>query len=106
MWIIKYTSKLIKHFLISAVIGTIPGLLLACFMMYLAWDHNPQGEFFNSETGIVNWTNWFTVGIAWFLPVYFITTILCFMSLLIANSIKFLSNKTDKGNKSGGGKRA
>jgi hypothetical protein len=40
------------------------GVCVAAFMMYAAWDHNPQGEF-HDETGI-HWLYWFGIGFNWF----------------------------------------
>ena len=46
---------------------TMLGLIFAAFMMYLAWEHNPQGEIHN-ENGI-DWWYWFLVGLSWFLAI-------------------------------------
>jgi hypothetical protein len=36
-------------------------------MMYIAWDHNAQGEIHN-EFG-VSWGYWLGLGLGWFVPV-------------------------------------
>ena len=35
-------------------------------MMYVAWQHNPQGEF--HDTAGINWLNWLAIGFSWFIP--------------------------------------
>ena len=47
-------------------IGTLGGLLVAAAMMYVAWQHNPQGEIYD-ESG-VDWGYWLIIGVTWFLP--------------------------------------
>ncbi|NLE00004.1 MAG: hypothetical protein GX640_09020 [Fibrobacter sp.] len=47
-------SSLLKQIIFSFVAGIIPGILPAAFMMYAAWQHNPQGEFFDYETGVIH----------------------------------------------------
>lgn len=40
------------------------GVVVAALMMYVAWEHNPQGEF-HDETGI-HWFYWLGIGFSWF----------------------------------------
>jgi hypothetical protein len=43
---------------------------IAAFMMYAAWDHNPQGAFHElaAEGGqVIHWDAWGAIGLAWFL---------------------------------------
>jgi phosphate/sulfate permease len=49
------------------VVGAVAGFAVAAAMMYIAWQHNPQGEF-HDETG-VHWFSWFRIGISWLLAV-------------------------------------
>lgn len=58
------------------------GIVVAAFMMYVAWDHNPQGEF-HDETGI-HWGSWLSVGFGGFI---FIAGVPC----LIAAAVSFIS---------------
>lgn len=41
------------------------GLVLAGVMMYIAWQHNPQGEFHSA--GRVEWGPWLSLGAIWFM---------------------------------------
>ena len=66
---------LLKRLLSSLTHPAILGLLAATFTMSAAWDHNPQGEFHNEETGI-NWPGLLLVGLSWFALVFTITCIL------------------------------
>jgi hypothetical protein len=31
--------------------------------MWVAWDHNPQGEF--HEAGVIHWREWAPIGVLW-----------------------------------------
>ena len=42
-------------------------MLVGGLMMYIAWQHNPQGEFHG--TNGVEWSAWLLVGASWFVPV-------------------------------------
>lgn len=46
---------------------TLVGLVVAVFMMYVGWQHNPQGEF-HDETG-VHWGYWLLLGFSWFIAI-------------------------------------
>jgi hypothetical protein len=45
------------------LISTVIGLVLGGAMMYIAWGHNPQGEF--HEEGVVHWGPWLLLGVTW-----------------------------------------
>jgi hypothetical protein len=48
------------------------GLFVAGFMMFAAWEHNPQGAFHEDlidGTMTVHWGDWGLIGLSWFLPV-------------------------------------
>ena len=51
----------------AVVVGAVAGLAVTAAMMYIAWQHNPQGEF-HDETG-VHWLNWFAIGVPWLFAV-------------------------------------
>ena len=43
------------------------GLGGAAFMMYAAWQHNPQGEFHETDgSGTIHWLSWLPIGAGWF----------------------------------------
>jgi hypothetical protein len=77
-----YLIQMIKILLISSV----PGLLVAGFMMYVAWNHNAQGEI-HSE-GVIDWSYWLLIGCSWFLPIF-----IC--SVLVGWLISWLSGQND-----------
>lgn len=56
-----------KKLLASLIIG----IVFASSAMYMAWQHNPQGEFY--ADGNINWSDWLLVGGSWFL-VFFLGT--------------------------------
>lgn len=63
------------------------GLCLGALTMYAAWDHNPQGEFYD-ETGI-HWLAWLGIGFSWFVTV---AGIPCLMAPAVS-CILFLSRR-------------
>lgn len=48
----------------GTIVGILSGVLVAAAVMYVSWQHNPQGEIHN-ELG-VSWGYWFLVGFGWF----------------------------------------
>jgi hypothetical protein len=61
----KHRSSAGSAGLVVLAIFTLIGLALGAFMMYVGWQHNSQGEFYD-ETG-VHWGYWFLIGLSWFL---------------------------------------
>jgi uncharacterized membrane protein len=61
----------------NLIISTITGLILAFFMMYLAWEHNTQYEIHDGET--IYFGYWITLGISWFILTFLVVFI--FMSI-------------------------
>jgi len=51
----------------AATVGGVAGVAVAAVMMYVAWQHNPQGEF-HDETG-VHWFAWVAIGVSWLVAV-------------------------------------
>ena len=52
--------------MLSLLIGAVAGILIAVFCMYVAWSHNPQGEFYDTQSGNIHWLNWLGLGASWF----------------------------------------
>ena len=53
-----------KVLLALAVLFALAG---AALMMYAAWDHNPQGEFHETDgSGTIHWLSWLPIGAIWF----------------------------------------
>jgi len=67
-----------KTSLLSALLATV----ISLFMMYVAWEHNPQGEIYTNET--INFSYWFLIGFSWF-PLGFIAM---FLLISIINYLK------------------
>jgi hypothetical protein len=63
----------------GTMFGIVSGLLVAALVMYVAWQHNAQGEI-HDEFG-VHWGYWLLVGFSWFVPVA-VTISLIFGGLL------------------------
>jgi len=48
-------------------VAVLAGLMVAASMMYVAWDHNPQGEFHELDgSGTIHWLSWLPIGGVWF----------------------------------------
>ena len=67
----------------SLLIGACAGAIVAAVMMYIAWDHNPQGVF--HENGVIHWRDWLAVGLTWFAV---ITAFVSALSLLLGGSVQ------------------
>ncbi len=55
------------------------GAAVAAFMMFAAWQHNPQGEFHelaSDGSELVHWGYWGLLGVLWFLFVFVPTALL------------------------------
>jgi hypothetical protein len=46
----------------------VPALAVAALMMYIAWQHNSQGELY--EAGEIHWAAWLAVGWSWALALW------------------------------------
>lgn len=53
--------------LVLALSAAFAGVVVAAAMMHIAWEHNPQSEFYD-ETG-VHWFRWLAIGFSWFVAV-------------------------------------
>ena len=63
----------IKGFGAAAVVAFVLGAAVAVPMMYIAWNHNPQGEI--HEVGpdgalLVHWRYWLGLGASWFVTIF------------------------------------
>jgi hypothetical protein len=74
------------------VIG-LAGLCIAApwagLMMYLAWQHNPQGEFYELSVDgsrVIHWGDWIAVGASWFVPLFLSVAVL---GLVLRSVISF-----------------
>jgi hypothetical protein len=52
---------------VVVLVFTVLGLAVAALMMYIGWQHNSQGEFYD-ETG-VHWGYWLFLGFSWFIVI-------------------------------------
>lgn len=64
------TMRTPRIWISSTLGGLAVGALVGGLMMYVAWQHNPQGAFYDS--GQVHFADWFWVGVSWFVPVAFV----------------------------------
>lgn len=70
-------KRRMKHVgIVSLLLGIMTGFLVGGMMMAIAWDHNPQGEFY--EPGNVHWGDWIMLGVSWLVPTSGAVTILSF----------------------------
>lgn len=61
------TRILYRPWKTAAVLGSSAGLVAAGLMMYVAWQHNAQGEV-HEESG-VHWLYWLGIGVSWLVVV-------------------------------------
>jgi hypothetical protein len=76
----------------SAIAGCVLGIMVSGFVMYAAWDHNPQGEFHG--TNGVQWLHWFGLGLSWFVPI-------CVLITIVVGAVFSLGERKDRFAKSG-----
>ena len=62
------TFRLLRR---AALIGILPGVVVAALPMYMAWDHNPQGEF--HEDGHIHWRHWLLLGFVYGFPMWLVS---------------------------------
>lgn len=60
--------------------GCVLGAIAACFMMYVAWQHNAQSEFWDEES--VHWLSLGTLGLGWFLVISIPVVVVAFLAML------------------------
>lgn len=56
-----------RAWVLAAFAGFLPAAAVAVLMLYVAWQHNPQGEF--HDGGMVHWFSWLWIGAAWFVTI-------------------------------------
>lgn len=79
--VLKKVSAWFKVLAIFLVLG--PPLTLGALMSLAAWEHNPQGEFFNPMTGEVNVVSLGSIFLSWFV----LGTLVSFALVLIAGAV-------------------
>jgi hypothetical protein len=73
----------------GALLGSTVALIVSAVIMYIAWDHNAQGEI-HGESGI-SWGYWLLIGLTWFVPVA------ASLSLVLGGLLAFFSRTPGKG---------
>ena len=65
------------------------GLVAAASMMYVAWEHNPQGEFHETDgSGTIHWLSWLPIGGGWFAVGFGIVWLPCSAVELAAHLVR------------------
>ncbi len=67
---------------IGTIVGIFSGLIVEAAVMYVSWQHNPQGVIHN-ELG-VDWGYWFLLGFSWFVPTALMVSLICGGILAVA----------------------
>jgi hypothetical protein len=70
----------------GGILGSLGGLLVAAAVMYVAWQHNPQGEI-HDELGI-DWPYWILLGFVWFVPATVIISVVSGGALAIVGYLR------------------
>jgi len=69
----------------NIIISTVIGLTVSIFMMYVAWEHNPQGEIYSE--GVINFSYWILIGMTWFIMTFIVVFIFTILVRKIKNMI-------------------
>jgi len=67
---------------------------LGASMTLAAWTHNPQGEFFNTETGELEFFALGTVFFSWFVASILASFALILSIYFVVNCVRYLWHKT------------
>ena len=59
-------------------------IIISGIAMYIAWQHNPQCEFHCED--VINWYNWFNVGLSWFILSYVVALIIVWLIIFVFGS--------------------
>ncbi len=80
LWSCWNSEDNMRFLKISFVISLILGCIVGGFTLYVALSHNPQGEFVDFETGVINYFGLGAIFIGWAL----VTLILVYALLILA----------------------
>lgn len=72
--------------------GGTAGLVVMGLMMYVAWQHNAQGEIHDSDQ--IHWGYWFFIGASWFVPTSILIAFATFVVLRLAKAVRRGSSAT------------
>lgn len=78
-------SGLLRHAIVSAIIGFGAATIVAGIATFLDWQLNPGG-IFRSEAG-TNWQFVIDTFMSWFIPVFIAVALLCAAGLLVFASV-------------------
>jgi len=70
----------------SLIIAFVLGLVGSLFMMYIAWQHNPQQEFHTEN--LIHWNNLIPIGLSWFIAV---SGAIFAFTFILFSTLKFLN---------------
>jgi hypothetical protein len=73
----------------AALVGIVAGFVVAVPIMFVAWEHNAQGEIHDGE--VVHWVYWGGIGLSWWLIVAVAGAVLT--AALIAVARRIVPNK-------------
>jgi hypothetical protein len=86
---------------IAASIAMFAAVVVATFMMYIAWEHNPQCRFHETQrdgTTLIEWGSWLLIGLGWFLMV-FVPIFLIAAGIMVLRRRKFPDGNHTGGNR-------
>jgi len=69
----------------SLIIAFIFGMIASLFMIYIAWQHNPQQEFHTEN--LIYWNNLIPIGLSWLIAVSGTTFT---FTIIVFSALKFL----------------
>jgi mannose/fructose/N-acetylgalactosamine-specific phosphotransferase system component IIC len=81
----KPKSRSKSHWIYSIISGVVFGFFTMAVMMYIAWEHNAQSEI--HSPGKIDWGYWSLIGFSWFIPVFFLVTLVSRFMLFLVSSM-------------------
>jgi len=85
----------------SATAAGLLGILVGGLMMYIAWQHNPQGTFHDVDG--IHWVSWLAIGVSWFAAVSVFATVVIGVVWLLGWWICLYSWQRDANHSASGG---
>ena len=65
-----------KIFKISILVNIGISFLIACVALYAGFQHNPQGEFHDTSTGVINYGHSSLLFLSWFVFIFILGAII------------------------------
>ena len=70
----------------NIIISTVIGFIVSIIVMYVAYEHNAQGEIYTE--GVTDFSYWMLIGLSWFIATFIVSFMVIFVFALIMKRVK------------------